>query len=187
VAPNDIGQQRSPDSQGRVLAFRQLLRGHRTARRLTQVGLAFRAGLSQSSISALESGKRRPNPSQIAALSAALALNAVDMRRLYASGGFLPDEDETGSERVLAVSLSVAEAILRELLTPSTYQASMLDDIRQRVINWRLLHQAVLASWTRAFLTDYLVNMIVASEERSVFHRQLVELQDALANQAKTR
>lgn len=60
-------------------SFGERLRGYRERKRLTQEGLAEKAGLSTQAIAALESGRRqRPHPGTMQALADALNLDAQD-------------------------------------------------------------------------------------------------------------
>jgi tetratricopeptide (TPR) repeat protein len=64
---------------GQFVTFGALLRQHRRAAGLTQEALAERAGLTAQAISALERGvRRRPHPSTVRLLAAALRLQAQD-------------------------------------------------------------------------------------------------------------
>src|ERR671936_788471 len=61
------------------VTFGALLRQHRRAAGLTQEALAERAGVTAQAISALERGfRRRPHPSTVRLLAAALRLHAQD-------------------------------------------------------------------------------------------------------------
>src|SRR5919199_6403716 len=62
-----------------VVGFGALLRQHRRAAGLTQEALAERAGVTAQAISALERGvRRRPHPSTVRLLAAALRLHTQD-------------------------------------------------------------------------------------------------------------
>src|SRR5438093_7435566 len=64
---------------GQVAAFGALLRQYRRAAGLTQEALAERAGVTAQAISALERGiRRRPHPSTVRLLAAAVRLHAQD-------------------------------------------------------------------------------------------------------------
>src|SRR2546423_8896167 len=64
---------------GTFVTFGALLRQHRRAAGLTQEALAERAGITAQAISALERGvRRRPHPSTVRLLAAALRLHAQD-------------------------------------------------------------------------------------------------------------
>src|SRR5919198_6679981 len=64
---------------GQFVTFGALLRQYRRAAGLTQEALAERAGVTAQAISALERGfRRRPHPSTVRLLAAALRLHAQD-------------------------------------------------------------------------------------------------------------
>lgn len=66
-------------NQSLVFAFAETLREHREAAGLTQEALAERADTSVRFISFLETGRRQPSLSAIAALSHGLGISMADL------------------------------------------------------------------------------------------------------------
>jgi DNA-binding XRE family transcriptional regulator len=77
--------------------FGQLLRGHRLTAGWTQEELAERSGVSAHAISVLESGRRRPRLSSLAALATGLGLGQAERDRLIgAANADVPDATPAG-------------------------------------------------------------------------------------------
>src|ERR687886_2890756 len=85
---------------GTFVTFGALLRQHRRAAGLTQEALAERAGLTAQAISALERGfRRRPHPSTVRLLAAALRLHAQDRAAFEAAAHHARDAVVRASPR----------------------------------------------------------------------------------------
>lgn len=72
------------------LAFGQLIRTWRTARRLSQLELAGDADVSSRHLSFLETGRARPSREMVSRLAAALDVPAREQNILFHSAGFAP-------------------------------------------------------------------------------------------------
>jgi transcriptional regulator with XRE-family HTH domain len=70
--------------------FADLLRGWRQRRRLSQLELSLRAGVSQRHVSFLESGRARPSRSMILQLSETLEVPLRDRNEWLVAAGFAP-------------------------------------------------------------------------------------------------
>jgi transcriptional regulator with XRE-family HTH domain len=70
--------------------FPELLKGWRRKRRLSQLELALRAGVSQRHVSFLESGRARPSRGMILALSDTLEVPLRDRNAWLVAAGFAP-------------------------------------------------------------------------------------------------
>ena len=86
------------------------LRGARRAAGLTQSGLAARAGTSQATISAYESGRKQPSVETLSRLLAASG------SRLVAEAGHVPvvqrtRTDDARASRILVDVIALAEAL----------------------------------------------------------------------------
>lgn len=79
-----------------VIAFAEILREQREAAGLTQEALAERADTSVRFISFLETGRRQPSLSAIAALSRGLGINMTDLiaatERRYSQNNRVKDQ-----------------------------------------------------------------------------------------------
>lgn len=80
--------------------FAGVLAALRRERRLSQLALALRAGVSQRQISMLECRRATPRRATVARLAGGLALDAVETRALFEAAGFaLPREGASASAR----------------------------------------------------------------------------------------
>src|SRR2546423_14131559 len=83
-----------------LVTFGALLRQYRRAAGLTQEALAERAGITAQAISALERGiRRRPHPSTVRLLAAALRLHAQDRAAFEAAAHRASDSVVCASPR----------------------------------------------------------------------------------------
>lgn len=107
------------------MEFGRLLRGYRLRAGRTQEELAERSGISAHTISVLESGRRRPRLSTLAALATGLDLSADDRAGLTGAANAAPTIPPTDpvpaaatqttdalGTRVLAARLEDAEPLL---------------------------------------------------------------------------
>src|SRR5436305_10799319 len=85
---------------GQVAVFGAVLRQYRRAAGLTQEALAERAGITAQAISALERGiRRRPHPSTVRLLAAALRLHVQDRTAFEAAAHHARDGAVRASPR----------------------------------------------------------------------------------------
>lgn len=102
-----------------------LLRLWRGRRRLSQLDLAERAGISTRHLSFVENGRARPTAEMILRLAEALEVPLRERDRLLLAGGFAPRFD---TQAVDAGSLEVVMGGLRDLLDAHLpYPALLLD------------------------------------------------------------
>lgn len=107
------------------MEFGRLLRGYRLQAGWTQEQLAERSGISAHAISVLESGRRRPRLSSLAALATGLDLSPDDRAWLTGAANAIPTSQPTDlvraavtqatdalGARVLAAQLGDAEPLL---------------------------------------------------------------------------
>lgn len=107
------------------MEFGRLLRGYRLQAGWTQEQLAERSGISAHAISVLESGRRRPRLSSLAALATGLDLSPDDRAWLTGAANAIPTSQPTElvraavtqatdalGARVLAAQLGDAEPLL---------------------------------------------------------------------------
>ncbi len=123
--------------------FGQLLRDWRQHRRLSQLALSSRCGISQRHISFLETGRSRPSRPTIIALSEALDIPLRERNALLERSGFAPAYGETG-----LADDSVAlfrEALELALIHHEPYPALVLDG------RWNMImaNQAALRFFSR--------------------------------------
>lgn len=83
-------QQLAPMSTEPRLGFPEMLKTWRTRRRLSQLQLALKSGVSQRHVSFLESGRSRPSRSMILHLSEALDVPLRERNDLLLAAGFAP-------------------------------------------------------------------------------------------------
>ncbi|MEX5634027.1 helix-turn-helix domain-containing protein [Parafrankia sp. FMc2] len=102
-----------------------LLRGWREQRRLTQLGLAERAGVSTRHISFVENGRSRPTREMILMLAEQLDVPLRERNQLLLAGGYAPaySEHDLASPPMSAVS----EAINRVLAGLAPLPAVVVD------------------------------------------------------------
>ncbi len=113
----------SPGPEGATVGG--LLRGWRDRRRLSQLGLSERAGVSTRHLSFLETGRASPTPDMILRLAEALEVPLRERDRLLLAGGYAPRFDRQGVD---AESLEVVMSGLRGLLDAHLpYPALLLD------------------------------------------------------------
>lgn len=74
----------------------ELLRDWRQRRRLSQLDLAHRAGVSSRHLSFVETGRSRPTPAMILRLCEQLAVPLREQNRVLLAGGFAPAHPELG-------------------------------------------------------------------------------------------
>jgi transcriptional regulator with XRE-family HTH domain len=92
--------------------FGQLLRGHRLTAGWTQEELAERSGVSAHAISVLESGRRRPRLSSLAALAAGLGLGQTERDRLIgAATATAPHAASAAAPPVIVVVVLLAAGV----------------------------------------------------------------------------
>lgn len=104
--------------------FASTLREVRLLCRLSQSGLALRAGFDHSHVSRLESGGRNPTHKAVVRLARAMELNDIRTDQLLASAGYLPESPEN----LIAGEPVVGE--LLEFLQDVTVSAEVRDDVR---------------------------------------------------------
>lgn len=90
-----------------------LLRDWRRRRRVSQLDLALRAGVSPRHVSFIETGRSRPSSEMLLRLADQLGVPLREQNRLLLAGGFAPAHPEHGlSEPALADVNAALEAIL---------------------------------------------------------------------------
>jgi transcriptional regulator with XRE-family HTH domain len=103
TAPNtqsaQSGQPGQPGSVG------EILRGWRSRRRRSQMDLALHVGMSTRHLSFIETGRARPSPAMLEALSGALDVPLRERNRLLLAAGYAPRYtaralDEAGMQQV---------------------------------------------------------------------------------------
>lgn len=77
-------------------AFSRLLRHWRSARRLSQLGLAAEASISARHLCFLETGRARPSREMVRLLGNALDLPLAEQNALHVAAGFVPPHGERG-------------------------------------------------------------------------------------------
>ena len=98
-----------------TLAFGSLLKAWRARRRVSQLGLALDAELSQRHLSFLESGRSKPSRAAIEKLADALTVPRGERDRLFAAAGFVSPSQMTpwSNEARAAIDESLAFIIER--------------------------------------------------------------------------
>ena len=94
--------------------FGQLLRGHRLTAGWTQEELAERSGVSAHAISVLESGRRRPRLSSLAALAAGLELGQAERDRLIGAVNATAPHAASAAPPVIVVVVLLAASVASE-------------------------------------------------------------------------
>ena len=96
-------------------AFGSLLKAWRARRRVSQLGLALDADLSQRHVSFLESGRSKPSRAAIEKLADALTMPRGERDRLFAAAGFVSPSQMTpwSAETRAAIDESLAFIIER--------------------------------------------------------------------------
>lgn len=79
-----------------MTTFGTALRGHRSARRLSQLALASSAEVSQRHLSFLETGRAKPSREMVLHLGIAMGLGLREQNDLLLAAGFAPAYPETG-------------------------------------------------------------------------------------------
>ncbi|WP_119419410.1 helix-turn-helix domain-containing protein [Desertibaculum subflavum] len=128
-------------------AFSRLLRHWRSARRLSQLGLAAEASISARHLCFLETGRARPSREMVRLLGTALDLPLAEQNALHVAAGFVPPHGERG---LAADNLEPVQQALDFILRQQEpYPAIVVDgrwDIRIRNQGsarvFRLFHQA---------------------------------------------
>ncbi len=108
-----------------VPPFGHALRRWRTARRLSQLDLALRAGTPPRHVSFLETGRARPTQSMVLRLADALDVPLHDRNALLRNAGFAPSfEERPLADEALS---AVRDVIARLLAAHEPYPAVVLD------------------------------------------------------------
>jgi len=168
--------------------FGLLLRNLRRSHGITQGQLANKAYLSQSYISGLEAGVRRP-PTQkhVEILADALNLDVESRRELFEAAGFVPIE---GSKRkVSGVNASYnpstgdspseyrdIERVVNKLLFFSDERDVVVKDLLERIDSWVLYQQASVAALSDKNFTRYVCQLIASAERRSALMTKVASL-----------
>lgn len=107
------------------MQFAQVLRERRTARRLSQLELALRAGTTQRHVSFIESGRSRPGREMVVRLGESLELPLRERNGLLLSAGYAPAYPETPLDHeALAPVMDALDHILEAHLP---YPAIIID------------------------------------------------------------
>ena len=102
-----------------------LLREWRAGRRLSQLELSVRAGVSARHLSFLETGRSRPTREMILRLAEELDVPLRSRNELLLAGGFAPAYGETGLDRL---SMSAVLSSLRDVLAGHAPSPAILID-----------------------------------------------------------
>ena len=127
----------------------QLLRRWRDTRRLSQLALSTRAGVSTRHLSFVETGRSRPTPEMIMRLAEELAVPLRARNELLLAGGYAPAYAESELD---GVSLATVLAGLRNVLAGhQPYPALLIDR------HWTLIDANVAATRLTAGCASWLL------------------------------
>jgi transcriptional regulator with XRE-family HTH domain len=136
---------------------------------LTQSGVAARTSFSQSYISQLESGKRRPPTRRvIQSISEALRLDQQEETILFESAGFLPLRRKNNSRAYHPDAASLFGWIVDHLTTTSPNSEVVFKDIAERIGRWDTYERAVRAAPNNPQLARELCTSVIAEEQASL-------------------
>lgn len=108
-----------------AVTFGEKLRDWRTSRRISQLGLAAEAGVSQRHISFLETGRAKPSREMVIHLAAALDVPLRQRNELLGSAGFAPAYRERGPDD--AAMRQIHDVLQRLLTAHEPYPAYIVD------------------------------------------------------------
>lgn len=113
--------------------FGEKLQSFRKRLGLSQSSLAGRAGLSDSSISRIESGGRNPTKKRIRALASVLNLSEIEQREFMLSAGFAPQDLLYEASRVKSESPAIKR--LAEVLNDHQLTLKEKQELEDMVIH----------------------------------------------------
>jgi transcriptional regulator with XRE-family HTH domain len=161
-----------------IQALPQTLQQARKARRLSQLELSLRMGVSQRHVSFVETGRAKPSRELLLAWLAELETPLVLRNAALLQAGYAP---AYGAAALEDPALAPAhEAILRLLETHDPMPALVID------ADWQLLHlnrggrwlAATLMPWTRAVPPGAPVNLLDLLAHPEGFTRSMVNLEE---------
>jgi transcriptional regulator with XRE-family HTH domain len=109
-----------------------LLRGWRERRRLSQLELAGRAGVSARHLSFVETGRSRPTPGMILRLSEHLDVPLREQNRLLLAGGFAPAHPE---EPLEAPSMAAVHDAVEQILAAHAPLPALVVDVAWELVS----------------------------------------------------
>jgi len=123
-----------------------LMRHWRRERRMSQLGLAGEAGVTQRHVSFVESGRANPSREMVLALARALDVPLRERNQMLLAAGYAPHYKETGLD---ATAMAQVQAALDRLLAQQEpYPAVVMDR------HWNVLQTNDAAAAMFGFLLD---------------------------------
>src|SRR3954470_6807954 len=123
-----------------------LMRHWRRARRMSQLGLAGEAGVTQRHVSFVESGRAHPSREMVLTLARALDVPLRERNQLLLAAGYAPHYKETGLDDTAMAA--VRAALRRVLAQQEPYPAVVMDR------HWDILRANAAATALFARLLD---------------------------------
>ena len=126
-----------------------LLRSWRTRRRLSQLDLSARTGVSTRHLSCVETGRAKPSRELLLFLAEELDIPRRDTNDLLLAAGFAPVFTELGLD---AEQMAAAREVVRLVLDGNDRNPTTVIDTR-----WNLIDANAAAFWFTADVPDHLV------------------------------
>ena len=126
-----------------------LLREWRTRRRLSQLDLSSRTGVSTRHLSCVETGRSKPSRELLLFLADELELPRRDTNEVLLAAGFAPVFSQLGLD---ADEMAGARAVIRLVLDGNGVNPTTVIDTR-----WNLIDANAAAFWFTADVADHLL------------------------------
>jgi transcriptional regulator with XRE-family HTH domain len=126
-----------------------LLREWRTRRRLSQLDLSTRTGVSTRHLSCVETGRSKPSRELLVYLADELEMPRRDTNELLLAAGFAPVFSQLGLD---AEEMAAARDVVRLVLDGNAQNPAMVIDTR-----WNLVDANAAAFWLTGGVADHLL------------------------------